>query len=213
MVPTKALAVGFPYKTSTVIVGNTPGFYPNGSDVFLTIYYEPETQVIVGAEAFGKKGIDKRIDVLATAIYAKLTLKDLQNLDLAYAPPFSPAKDPVIIAGYAAENEVTGGFETVPAMDLMTEYNAEKDLLIDVRNIEEIESLGKISNAINIPLDNLRTRLNEIPKNKEVYIYCAKGTRGYLASKILVNNGYENVHNLMGGFTLWNALGLESESV
>jgi len=105
MVPTKALANDFSYKSSMVIVGNTPSFYPNYSDFFLTIYYEPGTRVIVGAEAFGKKGIDKRIDVLATAIYAKLTLKDLQNLDLAYTPPFSQAKDPVIIAEYAAENE------------------------------------------------------------------------------------------------------------
>ncbi|AWV97451.1 FAD-dependent oxidoreductase [Arcticibacterium luteifluviistationis] len=211
MVPTKAMVANFPYKTSTVIVGNTPGFYPNPSDVVLTVYYEPKTQVIVGAEAFGKKGIDKRIDVLATAIYAKLTLRDLQNLDLAYAPPFSPAKDPVIVAGYAAENEITGGFKTVSAMDLMTNYNKENDLLIDVRNPDEIKNSGSIPNALNIPLDSLRTRITEIPKGKKIYIYCAKGTRGYLASKILVNNGYEKVHNLMGGFTLWNALDLASE--
>ena len=208
LVPTKAMATNFPYNSSLVIVGNTPGFYPNYTDVFLTIYYEPETQVIVGAEAFGKKGIDKRIDVLATAIYAKLTLKDLQNLDLAYAPPFSPAKDPVIIAGYAAENEITGGFETISALDL---NEKDKEILVDVRNPNEIEALGRIPASINIPLDNLRSRLDEIPRDKGVYIYCAKGTRGYLACKILENHDYKKVTNLMGGFTFWSALGLEVE--
>ncbi len=210
MVPTKNQLKDFPYETSLVLVGNTPGFYPNASDVFLSIYYERKTKVIVGAEAFGKAGIDKRIDVLSTAIYAKLTLKDLQNLDLAYAPPFSPAKDPVIVVGYAAENASESAYKTIMPLALKVIIDRSTDaLLIDVRNPDEIEKLGGIGAYKNIPLDSLRARLDEIPRDREVYLYCAKGARGYLAAKTLENNGYQNIHNLMGGFTLWKALGLE----
>ncbi|MFY0627929.1 MAG: FAD-dependent oxidoreductase [Reichenbachiella sp.] len=199
----------FQYAKNLVIAGNTAGFYPDPSDVYLSIYYEPETKVIVGAEVFGKKGVDKRIDVLSTAIYAKLTLHDLQNLDLAYAPSFSPAKDPVIVAAFAADNESVNEFNTTFPFELRNLLNEKKDIqIIDVRNPDELEKQGEIPGAINIPLDGLRDNLEKVDSDKPKFLYCAKGLRGYLATKILENNGFKNLNNLAGGMTLWNLLKL-----
>lgn len=199
----------FPYKNSLIIAGNTAGFYPDPSDVYVSLYYHPETLVLVGAEVFGKKGVDKRIDVLSTAIYAKLTLHDLQNLDLAYAPSFSPAKDPVIVAGFAADNEQMSSFSTILPTELQAIIESEKEIqIIDVRNPDELEKQGKIDGAINIPLDELRSNLDRISDDLPKYIYCAKGLRGYLATKILENHGFNKLNNVAGGMTLWNLIKL-----
>ncbi|MCV9386848.1 FAD-dependent oxidoreductase [Reichenbachiella ulvae] len=204
----------FPYNSSLIIAGNTAGFYPDPSDVYVSLYYEPDTKVLVGAEVFGKKGVDKRIDVLSTAIYAQLTLHDLQNLDLAYAPSFSPAKDPVIVAGFAADNVEMSGFDTALPTELEAQILSGKDIqIIDVRNPDELEKLGKVIGAINIPLDELRDNLDKISDNLPKYIYCAKGLRGYLATKILENNGFRNLNNVAGGMTLWKLLKLPIERV
>ncbi len=209
IVPKGITADSFPYGKNMVVVGNTPGYYPNPTDVIISIYYDKETQVVVGAEACGERGVDKRIDVLSTAIYAKLTLKDLQNLDLAYAPSFSPAKDPLIVASYASENELKSNFTTVFPLELEALLEAGREIeLIDVRNPAEIEKLGKIDKAKNIPLDQMRERLNEISREKEIYLYCARGLRGYIGAKILENNGIDKIHNLAGGFNVWQSLGL-----
>ncbi|MGL1887473.1 MAG: FAD-dependent oxidoreductase [Reichenbachiella sp.] len=200
------------YEKNLIIAGNTAGFYPDPSDVIVAIYYEAVTKVIVGAEVFGKRGVDKRIDVLSTAIYAKLTLHDLQNLDLAYAPSFSPAKDPVIVAGFATDNEYSSEFITKFPLRLNAHIENGKDIqIIDVRNPDEIEKQGKIPGAINIPLDELRDNLSKVDKEKPKYLYCAKGLRGYVATKILENKGYKNLRNLAGGMTLWNLLKLPKE--
>jgi rhodanese-related sulfurtransferase len=202
-------ATDFPYQSSLIIANSNPGFYPEGSDVVVTIYFNPENKQVMGAEVFGKKGIDKRIDVLATAIYAKLTIYDLQNLDLAYAPPFSPAKDPIIVAAYAGENEVNSKYNTIMPLELEDLIKSKKAIqIIDVRNPNELEAQGQIEGAINIPLDDLRERLGDIEKNQEIYIYCARGLRGYLASKILEHNGFQNINNLSGGFMIWGLMNL-----
>lgn len=214
MVPSSTAAQDFPYEKTLIVTSNTPGFYPDPTDIVLSIYYERESQVVVGAELYGKKGIDKRVDVLSTAIYAKLTIKDLQNLDLAYAPSFSPAKDPVVIAGYAAENRLTGKFESIYPIELATILEDQKDCtVIDVRNPDELETLGKIKDSVNIPLDSLRDRLDEVPKDKAIYLYCARGLRGYLAAKILENNGFDRIYNLSGGFMVWQSVGLPVTSL
>ena len=206
---TPNLTQNFPYKSSLIVAKSHPGFYPDGSDVFVTLYFEEDSLRIVGAEVFGKVGVDKRIDVLATAIYAKLSIEDLPNLDLAYAPPFSPAKDPIIVAAYAGENEILGDFSTILPLELNDMIRSKESFqLVDVRNPDEIEKLGKIENAINIPLDDLRGRINELDKEHPVYIYCAKGMRGYIASRILEHNDFDNVTNISGGFNVWNMLGL-----
>ncbi|MBL7684926.1 MAG: pyridine nucleotide-disulfide oxidoreductase, partial [Deltaproteobacteria bacterium] len=131
----------------------------------------------------------------STAIYGKMTLYDLESLDLAYAPPFSSANDPINIAAFVAAHEMRGEVKVISAENLNEDY-----LLIDVRNPDEIEKFGKLNNAIEIPLPTLRDRINEIPKNKKVALYCQKGQRGYLGFKILSQRGFDQVYNLKGGF-------------
>ncbi|GLB51270.1 NADH oxidase [Neptunitalea chrysea] len=193
-----------PYKSSMIITGTTPGFYPDPKDIFLEIYYDPEKGTVLGAEMIGESGVDKRVDVLSTAIYAKLTIHDLPRLDLAYAPPYSPAKDPVVVVGYVAENGNKGNYEEVNVTAAKTLINETKDLtILDVRNPGELHNNGSIERATNIPLDDLRNRLDELSKDKPILVYCAKGLRGYLSSLILAQNGFKNIYNLAGGFNAW----------
>ncbi|MEH0153794.1 FAD-dependent oxidoreductase [Limibacter armeniacum] len=200
---------GLPYASTFVIAGATPSFYPNQKDIYLEIYYHPETRQLYGAELFGEVGVDKRVDVLATAIYAKLTIDDLPKLDLAYAPPFSPAKDPVIVAGYTASNSLDNQYNEINAAEadcIFTANPAGDYTILDVRNPQEIEKNGTIENAINIPLDSLRDRLQELNKEQEIFVYCAKGLRGYLASLILQHNEFLQINNIAGGFTAWQKI-------
>ncbi|ANQ52147.2 FAD-dependent oxidoreductase [Flammeovirga sp. MY04] len=199
---------GIAYESTFIIANSHPGFYPGGKDMFIEIYYTPDTHVILGAELFGQKGVDKRADVLATAIYAKLTIEDLPNLDLAYAPPFSPAKDPVIVAGFVAQNAQKGLFKEVNVAIAKEAFESGDDItILDVRNPAELENAGRIDDrALNLPLDTLRENLDKIDTKKPIYVTCAKGLRGYLASLILAHNGFQNIHNIAGGFTAWNKI-------
>lgn len=194
------------YDSTLIIAKSHPGFYPNGDDVFLELFYTKEDLKVVGAEAFGKYGIDKRIDVLATAIYAGLTIDDLPNLDLAYAPPYSPAKDPVIVAGYTAQNSQNGDYTEVQVDDAKQIFESgDRVQIIDVRNPSELLN-GYIDGAINLPLDNLRDELELVSKELPIYMYCQRGLRGYLATLILQHNGFKNLHNIAGGYTAWKAI-------
>lgn len=199
---------GIQYESTFIIANSHPGFYPGGKDMFIEIYYTPDTHTLLGAELFGEKGVDKRVDVLSTAIYAKLTIEDLPNLDLAYAPPFSPAKDPVIVAGYVAQNAQKGVFNKVNVSAVKKVFEGNDNVtILDVRNPQELENNGIIhEEAINIPLDSLRENLDQIPREFPIYITCAKGLRGYLATLILAHNGYKNLHNIGGGFTAWKKI-------
>lgn len=173
------------------------GYYPSARPLDLKLIFELPTGRVLGAQAVGESGVEKRIDVIATAIAAKMTVRDLQELELAYAPPFSSAKDPVNMAGYVATNILDGMCDSVSVMEI-DEIVSKGGYLIDVRTPGEFIA-GKIPGAVNIPLDELRDRLNEIPKDKDLYVNCQVGLRGYLASRILCQNGIK-VKNVDGGY-------------
>ncbi len=154
----------------------------------------------------GLEGVDKRIDVLSTAIYAGLTIQDLPNLDLAYAPPFSPAKDPIIVAGYSAENHLRGVEKISKVEELEADW-----VLLDVRSEAEIRVHGKLKGATNIELDELDNHLVQLNLKQKYAIYCAKGLRGYWATVRLKEKGY-NVANMEGGYSLWSQI-YDTESV
>lgn len=200
------------YESTFIVAPATPGFYPDPKDMLLEIYYNPNTRQVLGAEIFGEKGVDKRIDVLSTAILGKLTVDDLPNLDLAYAPPFSPAKDPVIVAGFVSGDKSKNKFREIGTenlLNLIRSKNPETYQLIDVRTPLELEKEGIIPNSVNIELDSLRDNLHKLDKSKTTIVYCARGLRGYVATMILQNHGFTNLHNLGGGFLAWKKLGME----
>ncbi|MEP1893779.1 MAG: rhodanese-like domain-containing protein, partial [Cyclobacteriaceae bacterium] len=197
------------FESSFSITGTTPGFYPDPKDMFLEIYFDRDTRVLLGAEMIGQRGVDKRVDVLSTAIYAGLRTDDLPRLDLAYAPPFSPAKDPVIVAGHVAANSLRGEYTEVNALQADNYFTSENEhnyIILDVRNPVELHKEGMIEGAVNIPLDDLRKRIAELDPETEIYVYCAKGLRGYLSSLILAHHGFKNVKNMAGGFTAWKKI-------
>lgn len=202
--PTELEKLGLKYKTNLIITGSTPGYYPGQKDIIIEMYYNPDDHRIYGAEIFGEIGVDKRIDVLSTAIYANLKMTDLQHLDLAYAPPYAPAKDPVIVNGFVSSNTINGNYSEISAEDLVTYLATNPDIqLVDVRSESEVRKSGKIQNALNINLHELRNELTRLDKNKETILYCARGLRGYVASRILTQNGFTHVKNLSGGYKLW----------
>ena len=199
--------LNIPYKTVLTIAGSTPGYYPGQKDLITEIYYNSETEEILGAELFGEVGVDKRVDVLSTAIYAKLKITDLAQLDLAYAPPFSPAKDPIVVTSFVTENILnsrTAQITVEELEDIFVEKKTSEYLIIDSRTIEEYEK-GTIPGALNYPLDSLRQHVDFIKgQGKPVIIFCQKGLRGYLAELILRHNGVKNIVNVAGGFKLWH---------
>jgi CoA-disulfide reductase len=179
------------------------GYYPGAAPIALKLIFDKETGKIFGAQAVGADGVDKRIDVIATAIKGGLTVEDLTNLELSYAPPFSSAKDPVNMAGYVATNIMEGELEHIQWHEV-DQIVSEGGLLIDVREPMERE-FGFIEGSINISLNDLRNKLDEIPKDKTVYVSCQVGLRGYLASRILKNNGY-HVINVDGGWKTYSSV-------
>lgn len=204
--PKALVKMNIPFKTVLTVAGATPGYYPGQKDLITEIYYNSETEEILGAELFGEVGVDKRVDVLSTAIYAKLKITDLSQLDLAYAPPYSPAKDPVVVTSFVSENMLNKKSEqlSVENLEQLIVENKLKDyLLIDSRTVAEFEK-GTIPNAVNYPLDSIRNNIDFIKnQNKPVIIFCQKGLRGYLAELILRHNDIKNIVNVAGGFKLW----------
>ena len=171
-------------------------YYPGATPISIKLIYEKGSGKILGAQVIGIKGIDKFIDVIATTIKFGGKLEDLAELELAYAPPFSSAKSPINMAGFVGLNLEEGLVEQIVMEDLKN-YDKNKQIILDVR--EEVEvATGKIDNSINIPLSELRKRFIELPKDKEILIYCAVGLRGYIASRFLLQNGYR-VKNIAGG--------------
>ena len=171
-------------------------YYPGATPISIKLIYEKGSGKILGAQVIGIKGVDKFIDVIATTIKFGGKLEDLAELELAYAPPFSSAKSPINMAGFVGLNLEEGLVEQIVMEDLKN-YDKNKQIILDVR--EEVEvATGKIDNSINIPLSELRKRFIELPKDKEILIYCAVGLRGYIASRFLLQNGYR-VKNIAGG--------------
>ena len=189
------------HKIVHVTANNHAGYYPEATSIVLKLIFEPESGQIFGAQAIGKEGVDKRIDILSTAIKAKLTVFDLPELELTYAPPFGSAKDPVNMAGYAATNPLLGQSENIQWHELAAELTKGK-VLLDVRNPNELAK-GKFKNSQNIPLDDLRERLNELDKKTEYIVSCQSGLRSYNAERILKQEGYK-VKNLDGAFGLYS---------
>ncbi len=191
----KRLAVD--YQVLHIHPGSHASYYPGAFPMTLKLLFTPQEGRILGAQAVGFDGVEKRIDVLATAIKGNLTVFDLPDLELCYAPPYSSAKDPVNMAGYLAANILEGLVDTVQWHEV-DGISARGGLFVDVREPFEM-ALGKLDNAVNIPLGQLRRRAGELPKDKEIYVYCQVGLRGYIACRMLMQLGYK-CKNVDGGY-------------
>ena len=192
----QATAVGFSYFTSMTRDFSHAHYYPGASMVITKIIAEEGTGRILGAQLIGEEGVDKRTDVLATAITARMSVFDLETLDLAYSPPFGSANDAVNTAGFVAAHIARGDVPTVAPET----WKPSDELLLDVRDGDELAHSGTLSGAIHIPLGELRQRLEELPKGRKIVAFCQKGQRGYLATCALLGSGFEDVANLRGGF-------------
>ena len=189
-----------PASSVTVHPNHHAGYYPGSKQLSLKLTYSNETGKVLGAQAFGEEGVEKRVDVIATAILGGLHIEDLEELDLCYAPPFSSANDPVNMAAFVSSNDRQGFSPTVTVKEFLNSYAKDKSLyVLDVRNPNEF-SAGKFPTAVNIPLPDLRKRLSEVPKDKEIFIHCQVGFRGHLAARILLQSGFSKVYNISGGF-------------
>ncbi len=191
---------GVTYEKVYVHTASHAGYYPGAEIVSFKMLFCPETGKIYGAQAVGKDGIDKRIDVMAVAQRAGLTVEQLQHLELTYAPPYGSAKDVINQAAFVASNLIKGDLAAVHH-DELDQITADQ-LVLDVRNPGELENLGTIPGAINIPVDALRQRMDELPKEKEILVLCQVGLRGNVAYRQLVNRGYK-ARNVIGGYRTW----------
>ena len=202
--PAKRLKqMDIPYLSSVIHSGSHAGYYPGALQMTIKITFSPQDGKLYGAQIVGFNGVDKRIDEFAMAIKHGDTIYDLMRIEHAYAPPFSSAKDPVAMSGYVAENVLKGKMVLAYWREVR-DADPSKVALIDVRTEEEF-ALGSIAGAINLPLDELRDRLQEVPVNKPIIVFCGVGLRGYLASNILKDNGFKDVRNLAGGLKLYKA--------
>lgn len=190
--------LGMEYAVSVTHSGSHAGYYPDALPLTVKLVFHPKTGKLYGAQSVGYDGVDKRIDQIALLIKQGGTVYDLIRLEHAYAPPFSSAKDPIAIAGYVASNIISGAMPAITWRDLLA-TDRSSVMLLDVRTAEEF-SFGSLPSAVNIPLDDLRERMQELPKDKEIIVFCAVGLRGYLAQRILRGHGYTAVRNLIGGY-------------
>ncbi|WP_044367225.1 FAD-dependent oxidoreductase [Vibrio fluvialis] len=188
---------GIEYEKVYVHTASHASYYPGAEAVSFKMLFDPASGKIFGAQAVGKDGIDKRIDVMAVAQRAGMTVEQLQHLELTYAPPYGSAKDVINQAAFVATNIMKGDAKAIhfDEIDSLTD----EQVLLDVRNPGELQNVGYLPGAINIPVDQLRQRMNELPKDKEIIIYCQVGLRGNVAYRQLVNNGYK-ARNLLGGY-------------
>ena len=192
------------YKTIILSPFSHATYYPGASMLTIKAIYEEKTGKILGAQVFGKEGVDKITNILATAIQMKMTAYDLEELDLCYAPPFSSAKSPVNLLGNSIVNQIEGLVDTVTWQEVEYLKNNENTLVLDVRTDEEHIS-GSYKDAIHIPLDDLRKRLNELDKSKTYLVYCKTGLRSYIACRILSQNGFK-VKNITGGYHFYSII-------
>lgn len=199
-----AKALHLNYEKSFTFSANHATYYPGATNMSIKTIFEKDTGKILGVQIVGNDGVDKRCDVFATAIRAGMTAKDLTELELCYAPPFGSAKDPVNMAGYVIENMMNGLVKTFHWHDIEKISKDPNAFLLDTRNPMEYLA-GTIPGFVNIPLDSLRDRLDEIPKDKTIYVTCQIGLRGYIAARILMQNGYD-VYNLSGGYRLYQTI-------
>lgn len=191
--------LGREYKKIYLNPNDHANYYPGATPLTIKIVYDAKTEKILGGQVIGVNGVDKVIDVLATVIKFRGTMEDLIELELAYAPPFNSPKSPLNMAGFIAENLKEGMFEQIFIEDLKN-YDKDRNIIVDVREKFELV-VGHLENDINIPLSELRKRVDELPKDKEIWVYCAIGLRGYIASRFLSQKGYK-VKNIAGGYKM-----------
>ncbi len=187
-----------PFRAIYVHPAHHAGYYPGAEQMTLKLLFEPDSGRILGAQAVGGAGVDKRIDVLATAIQARMTVFDLEEAELAYAPQYGSAKDPINMAGFVAAGLLRGDHPQIDVPALLALAAAERPLLLDVRTPKEFAA-GHIAGAVNIPIDDLRLRTAELSTEKPIVTYCEVGQRGYIATRILRQRGFDAV-NLSGGY-------------
>lgn len=192
---------GIEHMDSITHSSSHAGYYPGAIPMTIKIIFAPVTGKLLGAQIVGYEGVDKRIDLIATVLKNNGTIHDLIDIEHAYAPPYSSAKDPVNMAGYVAENMLNGNLKVKYWRDIKSKPSSSM-YLIDTRTTHEFE-LDSIPGALNIPLDDIRERINEIPKDKEIVVFCAVGLRGYVAARSLKLLGFDNVYNLSGGYKTW----------
>ncbi len=200
---------GIPYSSVIIHPDDHAGYFPGSQPLALKLLFSP-AGAILGAQAAGFRGAEKRIDVLATALRSGISVPDLQELELAYAPPYSSAKDPVNIAGFVAGNILQGDYKTIESAELLKMDKTEQLQVLDVRENSEYEE-GHIEGAINIPLGELRNRFDELDRGKETVTYCSQGLRSYLACRILTQHGFAMPRNINGGFRTFRALEQEMQ--
>ena len=202
-----ARAAGFDVGSAIVVRDHHAAYYPGAKEMVLKIVFDRKTERLLGGQAFGEEGVEKRIDVLAAALQGKLTLQDLAELDLAYAPPYSSANDPLNVAAFVGLNDITGFSPLITAAELQSLLaagsaagsEAQGPLVLDVRNLGEYE-VSHLKGALNIPVDELRFRLDEVPRGRPIVVHCRSGFRSHLALRILKQNGFAEVRNLSGGY-------------
>jgi NADPH-dependent 2,4-dienoyl-CoA reductase/sulfur reductase-like enzyme/rhodanese-related sulfurtransferase len=200
-----AIAAGFDCDKQYIHSGAHAGYYPDAGSISLKVIFEKTSGKILGAQVIGFEGVDKRCDVLASAIRFGATASELINLELCYAPPFSHAKDPVNMAGLAIENILTGKISQVHWAEVQSMPIDGSFVLVDVREANEAEEEGMVDGAINIPLHELRDNLYRLDKEKPIYVYCFSGMRSYVANRILSGNGFK-VFNIGGGWQRFKAI-------
>jgi len=187
-----------PHLVSHTHSGSHASYYPGARTMAIKLIFSPSSGKILGGQIVGMEGVDKRIDVLATAIRGAMTVYDLEELELAYAPPYSSAKDPVNIAGFVAANILKGDLEVIN-WNQIGDLDRDRDVLIDLRNTDELDTSGVIKGALHIPLNELRKSLPELDREMDYVPFCAHGLRSYIGHRILVQNGFRS-KGLSGGY-------------
>lgn len=187
-----------PFRKIYIHPSHHAGYYPGAEAMVIKLLFDPVSGQILGAQAVGKAGVDKRIDVLAVALQARMTVFDLEEMELCYAPQFGSAKDPINMAGFVAAGLIRGEHPQVDMDAVLAAPAAEKPFLLDVRTAQEFAA-GHLPGATNIPVDELRERLNELPRDQKIAAYCQVGQRGYLATRILLQSGF-SAANIGGGY-------------
>ncbi len=203
-------AAGIEHIVSTTHSGSHAGYYPGSQQMTIQIAFAKDSGKLLGAQVVGYDGVDKRLDVMAHIVQTGGTIYDLMEFEHAYAPPFSSAKDPVNMAGFVADNIMQERLR-IFYWNEVAELPGDA-FLLDVRNPEEFHD-GAINGAVNIPVNEIRSVLADLPRDRDIYIYCEAGLRGYLAQRILLQNGFNRVRNLSGGYRLWNACNNEKEII
>jgi len=204
----EAIAEGYSPLALYVQPGHHAGYYPGSKPLHIKTVTERESGRRLGAQIIGEEGVDKRVDVFATAIYHQMRLEDLLQLDLAYAPPYSAARDPVIIAGAVGQNYYQGDWDPISPHELKAKMDeGESFALVDVRTRLELQERGPLPGALHIPIDLLRKQLQKLDPEKETILYCAQGFRSYLGNRILAMRGFKRVRTLSGGMDNWMYVG------